>query len=278
MKFGISTWNFLKAYGEKADLYTAVEKVRIAHFGLELWLDWNIAPELIPDQVGERKRWDHLQRICRNNVGLSLHSRLISFFDIQILKEEIELCRFLEGDILVVHPRSLGLEMETLEYSVSVEPSESDIDRVVEIVGYAEEKGVCLALENGPFSVLKRVRDRIRAEGLGRNFGICLDTGHANLHRNQHPSLLEDFFEEFNDDLLHIHISDNRGEVDEHISPGEGTIDWSVVVPRLVNLKLKGQLLFELNTPEPIGSANNAINFLLNQPQRTQRPQREERI
>jgi sugar phosphate isomerase/epimerase len=259
MKFGISTWNFLMAYGERADLDLAVGKIRTAHFGLELWLDWHVSPGLI-----ERKEWDHLKRICRNHVGLSLHSRLLSFFDMQILQEEIELCRFLEGDILVVHPRSLGLEMGTLDYAPSVEPSEEDLDRVVEIVGYAEEKGVCLALENGPFTVLKRVRDRIRAEGFGRNFGICLDTGHANLHRKQNPSILENFFEEFHDDLLHIHISDNLGEVDEHSSPGEGNIDWSVVIPWLVNLKLKGQILFELNTPEdPIVSGKNTRDFLL---------------
>ena len=258
MKFGMSTWNFLMAYGERADLDLAVEKIRTAHFGLELWLDWHVSPELI-----ERKKWDHLQRICRNHVGLSLHSRLLSFFDRQILQEEIELCRFLEGDILVVHPRSLGLEMGTLEYSPSVEPSECEIDRVVEIVGYAEEKGVCLASENGSFTILKRVRDRIRSEGFGSNFGICLDTGHANLHRKQNPSILENFFEEFHDDLLHIHISDNLGEVDDHTSPGEGNIDWSVVIPRLVNLKLKGQILFELNTSlEPIISANKARDFL----------------
>jgi len=258
MKFGISTWNFLKAYGEKANLSTAVEKIILDNFGLELLLDWHVASELI-----ERKRWDYLKRICRNNVGLSLHSRLIKFFDIRILKEEIELCRFLEGDILVVHPRSLGLEMNALDYCPSVEPSERDIDRAVEIVGYAEKKGVCLALENGPFTVLKLIRDRIRAEGLGRNFGICLDTGHANLHREQHPSMLEHFFEEFNDDLLHVHISDNRGKVDEHSSPGEGNIDWSVVMPRLVNLRLKGQIIFEMNTSDPIVSAKNARDFLI---------------
>ena len=265
MKFGISTWNFLRTYGEKADLYTAVEHILRENFGLELWLDWYVAPELI-----ERKRWGHLKEICRNNVGLSFHSSLTRVFDIRILKEEIELCRFLEGDVLVAHPRSLGLEVGTLDYSESFKPSEPDIDRVVEIVEYAEERGVYLALENGLFTVLKRVRDRIRAAGLEKNFGICLDTGHANLYRNS--SMLEQFFEVIFDtdiitykDLLHIHISDNLGTVDQHVSPGEGNIDWSVVVPRLANLTHKGQILFELNTPEdPLVSAKNARDFLLN--------------
>jgi sugar phosphate isomerase/epimerase len=168
--------------------------------------------------------------------------------------------------------------MGTLEYSASVEPSESDIDRVVEIVRYAEESGVCLALENGPFSVLKRVRDWLRAEGFGRNFGICLDTGHANLHRNQHPALLEHFFEEFSDDLLHIHIADNHGEIDEHLPSGEGDIDWSVVMPRLVNVKLKGQIIFELNTSEdPIVSAKNTRVFLIHSHEST-KPRRRKKL
>lgn len=258
MKFGITTWNFLKTYGERADLYTAVEKIRRENFGLELYLDWYVAPELF-----ERKRWDHLKRICRNNVGLSFHSRLIKFFDIRILKEEIELCRFLEGDNLVVHPRSVGLDMKALDYIPSVEPSEGDIDRIVEIVGYAGEKGVCLALENGPFAALKRVRDRIQTEGLGKNFGICLDTGHANLHRKHDPSLLEHFLEEFSDDLLHVHISDNLGDIDEHTSPGKGNIDWPAVMSHLTRMRLKGQIIFEMNTSDPIGSAKNARDFLI---------------
>ena len=258
MKFGISTWNFLMAYGEQADLFTAVRNIIKENFGLELWLDWRIAPELI-----ERTQWDHLKEICKNTIGLSFHSRLMSFFDIEILKEEIELCHFLEGDALVAHPRSLGLEVSTLDYSTSFELSDPDLDRVVEIVGYAEEKGVCLALENGSFTVLQRIRDRIRAAGLERNFGICLDTGHANLYSNS--SMVEQFFEEFRDDLVHIHISDNLGITDQHIPPGEGNIDWSVVVPRLANLQLKGQIILELNTPEdPLISAKNARNFLLN--------------
>jgi sugar phosphate isomerase/epimerase len=259
MKFGMTTWSFLKTYGEKADLYAAVENVLKENFGLELFLDWHVAPELL-----ERKGWGPLKKICRNSMGLSLHSQLIKFFDIRILQEEIALCRFLEGDILVVHPRSLGLEVNALDYAASIEPSEHNIDRVVEIVRYAEARGVCLALENGPFTVLKHVRDRIRAEGLGKNFGICLDTGHANLHRTRHPSMLEDFFEEFSDDFLHIHISDNLGDVDNHISPGKGNIDWPGVMPQLVKLTLKGQIIFELNTSDPITSAKNARDFLLN--------------
>ena len=258
MKFGISTWDFLQAYGERADLYSAIEEIITNNFGVELFLNWYMAPELF-----ERKRWEHLKKICRNNIGLGLHSRLIKFFDIRILTEEIKLCRFLEGDALVVHPRSLGLEIGTLDYAPAIEPAESDIERVVEIVRYAGEKGVCLALENGPFSVLKRVRDRIRAEGLERNFGICLDTGHANLHREQHPSILEDFFEEFNDDLLHLHIADNLGKIDQHFPPGKGNIDWSIVKPRLVHLTLKGQIILELNTSDPLLSAKNARDFLI---------------
>ena len=270
MKFGISTWNFLMTYGEQADLPTTVGNIIKENFGLELWLDWHVAPELI-----ERKHWDDLKRMCQNKVGLSLHSKLMSFFDIQILKEEIELCRFLESDVLVVHPRSLGLEVGTLEYSLPFEPSKPDSDRIIKIMEYAEKQGVCLALENGSFRLLKYVRDLIRTQGFERNFGICLDTGHANLYKTQDPPMVEQFFEEFRDDLVHIHISDNLGTTDQHISLGEGNIDWSAIVPRVGSLQLKGQILFELNTPEdPLVSAKNARYFLLNLPQRSQRSQR----
>ena len=75
MKFGMTTWSFLKTYEEKTDLYAAVANVLRENFGLELFLDWYVAPELL-----ERKKWNGLKKICRNSVGLSLHSKLIKFF------------------------------------------------------------------------------------------------------------------------------------------------------------------------------------------------------
>ena len=83
MKFSISTWNYLTAYKEKADLLDAIDEIVQQGFGLELFLDWRIAPDLLA-----KSNWALIRKICRNNIGLSLHSRLISFFDMEIMLED----------------------------------------------------------------------------------------------------------------------------------------------------------------------------------------------
>ena len=257
MKFSISTWNYLVTYGERADLFDAVDRIVQQGFGLELFLDWHAAPELL-----DRGNWPSITKICRNSVGLSLHSRLFHFFDNDIIREEIDLCHYLEGDILVVHPRSLGLNVGTLDYTSAVEPDEHDFERIVEILRYAKTQGVCLSLENGPMDILKCVRDRLKEETDITNFGICLDTGHANLHQDRERTSILQMFEEFRKDLVHVHISDNFGKIDEHNLPGNGNIDWPLVISYLEDIKYTGRLVFELHTPDPSESGDRARELI----------------
>lgn len=259
MKFSISTWNYLTAYKEKADLLAAIDKIVQQGFGLELFLDWRIAPDLLA-----KSNWALIRKICRNKVGLSLHSRLISFFDREIIREEIQLCHYLEGDILVVHPRSLGLDVSMLDYVASEEPDEYDFERIVNIFRYAKGQGVCLALENGPLGILKCIRDRLKEEAGITNFGICIDTGHANLHQDHDRTLSVRMFEEFREDLVHVHMADNFGKSDEHNFPGNGNIDWLMVMSHLKEIKYSGCLVFEINTSDPSESGEKAKEFILN--------------
>jgi len=51
--------------------------------------------------------------------------------------------------------------------------------------------------------------------------GVCFDTGHANLYSPpQRPCAAGKH-------LVWIHAYDNRGQRDEHLMPGLGTVDWS---------------------------------------------------
>ena len=63
------------------------------------------------------------------------------------------------------------------------------------------------------------------------NIGICLDTGHANMT----VGVLEAIYA-FRNRIVSVHIHDNQGEKDEHLWPGEGSIDWQSVFGRLKSM------------------------------------------
>ena len=65
------------------------------------------------------------------------------------------------------------------------------------------------------------------ASGLDDKAGICLDTGHANMMRQDIPQ----FIVQCGEKLLATHIADNNGIDDQHLLPGFGSICWEEVIP-----------------------------------------------
>ncbi len=257
MRFCVSTWNYLINYEAETNLLVAVDEIIQNGFGLELFLDWSPEPGFF-----DRSNWPVVKRCCGDRTRLSLHTRVTKTFSDETLREEIDLCRYLEADLLVVHPRSLGIEAGTLELSPSVELHDGDLRRIFGIFKYAEQRAVILALENGTLKILKWVRDRLKEETGIRNFRICIDTGHANLHHERDHTYLLRMFEEFRGELIQVHISDNFGKKDDHGLPGEGSIDWQAVMSTLKTINFEGPFVFELRTPPPLESAEKARDFI----------------
>ena len=258
MKFCISTWNYLANYGDKAELFAAAEEIRKTGFGIELFLNWPAESTIF-----QRDNWPNIRKRCGNPKRLSLHSGVVRSFSEEAIREEIDLCRYLAADLLVLHPRSLGVEEGTLDLYPSAQLDDADLRRIIDIVKYARDRGVVLALENGTLEVLQRIRDHVKAGLDADNFGICIDTGHANLHREQDASYLLRLIEEFQDQLIQIHLSDNLGKSDEHNLPGKGNIEWPEVISSLKAMDFKGPFVLELRTPDPPGSAKAARDFVL---------------
>lgn len=66
---------------------------------------------------------------------------------------------------------------------------------------------------------IKMLTDKISAG----NVGVCLDIGHINYSR----AALDEWFEVLGDRVRYLHISDNYGIYDDHITLGSGTVDWA---------------------------------------------------
>jgi sugar phosphate isomerase/epimerase len=90
----------------------------------------------------------------------------------------------------------------------------------------AEEYGLNTAIENLPEKygfIMRNPADFTkfyRETGLN-DVGIVLDVGHANLEGE-----IENFLKKLPDKIVHIHVSDNTGENDQHLGIGYGKINW----------------------------------------------------
>jgi len=71
-----------------------------------------------------------------------------------------------------------------------------------------------------------------------------LDVGHANLETNGNKT--EKFLNKFSKRLEHIHMSDNDGTADQHLSIGSGNIKWKKMIKLLKKYKYNRTITLEV--------------------------------
>ena len=125
-----------------------------------------------------------------------------------------------------------------------------------ELSSFAQEYGVTICIENLPYlqsdicrvdKVLELV-DAVNEE----NCKMCLDVGHSHLfHEDIYATVLK-----IGSRLSALHIHDNRGDVDSHLIPWMGTIDWNALSRALKQIGFNGCISLETqindNVPQPI--------------------------
>ncbi len=99
---------------------------------------------------------------------------------------------------------------------------ENALTAVEHLQTYARPLGVRLLLENiqNEVTTPEHLLEILNV-GHFDDVGICLDLGHAHLGDGVAPAL-----EVLKDRIRTTHVHDNRGERDEHLWPGDGTIDF----------------------------------------------------
>lgn len=86
---------------------------------------------------------------------------------------------------------------------------------------FAKHRGVTIALENkaDELGCPTTLHQFLQETHLPLKF--CFDTGHAHIEGGVTPG-----FELMHDRVVSVHVHDNHGDRDEHLLPGEGSIDW----------------------------------------------------
>jgi len=120
-----------------------------------------------------------------------------------------------------------------------------------EISRYADQ-GITVVMENTVESdptVLIELHDRVDHD----HFKLCLDVGHANLF-SKLP--LAAWIEKMGSRLVHLHIHDNLGRLDEHLPLGKGNIQFDSVFEALHKVVPNVTASLEVNSDKDTIMAN----------------------
>ena len=135
----------------------------------------------------------------------------------------------------------LGIDLVMMHACVGYDsPSISKIglERFRKICEHAKEIGINLAFENTKTKgYLEYIIDNIKLD----NIGICYDCGHDHCHFKDSFD-----FDKFKDKIICIHIHDNYGEIDDHLIPGDGTLNFDYVLNGLKRANYNGYFTMEL--------------------------------
>lgn len=77
----------------------------------------------------------------------------------------------------------------------------------------------------------------------GQRFAVTLDIAHAHISKTP----VQIWHDRLSPYIMHYHLNDNGGKVDEHKPAGEGNIDWKNIFPML---KKDATKLIEVRTLE----------------------------
>ena len=116
-----------------------------------------------------------------------------------------------------------------------------------EIHEYNKDKGLTMLIEPAhrfETNLILTIEDALRmiTELDVDDFGVLLDAGHCHLNGEDFRTIIPACAEH----LFHIHVDDNQGDMDAHLIPGDGTIDFNALSRNLKQVGYQGFVSVEL--------------------------------
>jgi sugar phosphate isomerase/epimerase len=162
------------------------------------------------------------------------------------IKRALETAEHVPFRNMVVHlgERDDGWSQRTMEFA----------EAALEHLGaFARPLGVRVLVENllsDPTTPehLITILDQGHLDGIG----VCLDLGHAHVTVG-----VAEAFSVLGNRIVSMHVHDNHGMKDEHLWPGDGSVDWKVVREALQRLKTPPAAVLEIS--QNLGDAPSAL-------------------
>ncbi len=168
------------------------------------------------------------------------------------VKKCFPLCKMMSCRYLVVHP-CFGNYNERMEYddewdmnirfytSLIEEAKKYDVIICLENMFTARRGKIYEAICSDPNEAAAYI-DELNSIAGEKRFGFCFDTGHALLlGRDQYLTL-----KQLGDRVDVLHVHDNDGWDDQHVSPFMGRLDWDRLIMGLRAIGYKGVMNLEV--------------------------------
>jgi sugar phosphate isomerase/epimerase len=244
LQYAISLWNF-SHYARTSSLEQELGQIRELGYGVELWGRWQGTQNLYSEPLRARVKK------ALGDMPVSLHTAFVH--SLAGHKAQVDAAHDLGARVLVVHSDEFFAD----------DRGTLDVALCRDVVAYAAERGVCIALENGQLSFLEQAIAGV--EGLR----ICLDVGHVYL--TEVP--MRDFLTVLKSHIVHLHLQDilSLAEVDlphagaDHYTLGTGGIprkDWELLTATLQEIDFDGTAVFEIQPRNPYQTAHLGMRFL----------------
>jgi sugar phosphate isomerase/epimerase len=177
---------------------------------------------------------------------------------VELTLRAIDACRLMDCSQLMIHLADRFGEEELDARTILIEKS------MKTIVDCANRHNIDLAVENLPSAQAATLFEYILSRFTDHRLGVCLDTSHAHLSHT-----LYDIMKCYGNRMTAVHISDNRGEHDDHQLPFEGTIDWERFARHFAHTGYAGTFLLEVEMRE--SAFKDAVMFVTEAYSRSER-------
>ena len=152
------------------------------------------------------------------------------------MKRALETAEHIPLRNMVVHlgDRDDAWSQRTIEHAITA---------LEHLGAFARPLGVRLLVENLPGEVATPEHIvTILEMGHLNNIAVCLDLGHAHITVG-----VAEAIGTLGTRIATVHVHDNKGVKDEHLWPGDGTIDWPTTVEALKKLQAPPAIVLELS-------------------------------
>jgi len=248
--YRISLWNYVH-FASGPSLEDAIAEIRSLGYGAELWDRWRGEQGLFSPAQRDRVKG------LVEGMNVSMHTIMPRGRPMTWEEncEQIDTAACVGADTIVAHVTSTGIGAPSPDYAL-----------LRNVVAYAGDRGVTIAVENGDAHAIERALPEVAG------LKTCLDTGHVYNDGFTMPECLRIM----GDRLVHMHLQDRLTHLDHYI-PGTGIIpdgDWRLLFTHLKNTDFQGAGVFELRPRRPDVSAREGRAFV--ESIRTQVQQQEE--
>jgi sugar phosphate isomerase/epimerase len=174
------------------------------------------------NRIGKSRNIHYTVHAPFADINIASPSKPILTVSLKRLRESMAHANALNAKLWVFHPgNKTGISM-----FYPKDDWKQNIKSLIQLHKTAEEYGLNIAIENLPERygfLMKQPQDfqKFYKETALNDVGIVLDVGHANLEGQT-----EQFLKKMPDKIVHIHVSDNTGEHDQHLGIGYGKINW----------------------------------------------------